>query len=137
MPNETPPVKEVMGPAMGPSGMPSMMMDKMLAAMPAAERVEFVPTMMERCLTIVFGQLDTAAKQRLARDIVDRMTHVAEQHLPTRRGSPAAPDKTTSSPTRPAKKSGSAAAAGPKRAGKKTTTPKVSSSRTMKRSPAK
>lgn len=72
-------MKKMMGNMMS-SAMPSMM-DKMFQAMPADQRVEFVTTMMPRCLTMVLDSLDQPGRERMARDVINSFTRLAEHYL--------------------------------------------------------
>lgn len=74
-------IRKMMGNMMG-SAMPAMM-DKMLSAMPPEQRVEFVNTMMPRCLGIVLDSLDQPGRERLARNVIDSFTRLAERYLAT------------------------------------------------------
>ena len=74
-------MRTMMGNIMG-SAMPPMM-DKMFSAMPPEQRVEFVTTMMPRCLEIVLNSLDQPGRERLARDMIDSFTRLAERYLTT------------------------------------------------------
>ena len=66
------------------SGMGSMMrpmMDKMISAMSPTERTTFVTTMMPQCLSMVLEGLDQPGRERLAREMIDSFTRLAEQYL--------------------------------------------------------
>ena len=72
-------MRQMMSNMMG-SAMPQMM-DKMFSAMPPEQRVEFVTTMMPRCLTMVLDSLDQPGRERLARDMIDSFARLAENYL--------------------------------------------------------
>lgn len=72
-------MRTMMGNAMG-SAMPQMM-DKMFSAMLPEQRVEFVTTMMPRCLAIVLDSLDQPGRERLAGDMIASFTRLAENYL--------------------------------------------------------
>ena len=84
-------MRKMMGNAMG-SAMPQMM-DKMFSAMPPEQRVEFVTTMMPRCMTIVLDSLDQPGRKRLARDMIESFARLAERYL-TPDDAPAEPEAT-------------------------------------------
>ncbi len=71
----------MMGNMMG-SAMPPMM-EKMFSAMPPEQRVEFVNTMMPRCLEIVLDSLDQPGRELLDRAMIDYFTRLAERYLAT------------------------------------------------------
>ncbi len=63
-------MEAVMTGMMKPEDLPRMMdkmMDRMFSAMSAEDRIQFVTTMMPKCLNTVLGQLTPEAKQELAR----------------------------------------------------------------------
>ena len=62
--------------------------------MPAEQRVEFVTTMMPRCLTMALDSLDQHGRERLARDTIDSFTRLAERYL-TSDAPPAGLDRAT------------------------------------------
>ena len=45
------------------------------------QRVEFVSTMMPRCLGMVLDSLDQPGRERLARDMIDSLARLAERVL--------------------------------------------------------
>ncbi len=74
-------MRKMMGNMMG-SAMPPMM-DKTFSTMPPEQRVEFANTMMPRCLELVLDSLDQPGRERLARDMIDSFTRLAERYLAT------------------------------------------------------
>ena len=73
-------MEAVMTGMMKPEDLPRMM-DRMLSAMSAEDRVQFVTTMMPKCLNTVLGQLSPEAKEKLAREMMDKMTSAFQVHL--------------------------------------------------------
>ncbi|MEX6430977.1 hypothetical protein, partial [Ferrimicrobium acidiphilum] len=72
-------MRKMMGNMMS-SAMPPMM-DKMFSAVAPEQRVEFVNTMMPRCLEIVLDSLDQPGRERLARDMIDSFSRLAERYV--------------------------------------------------------
>lgn len=70
---------KMMGSAMG-SAMPPMM-EKMFATMSSSEQAAFVTAMMPKCVSMVLDSLDQSGRERLAREMIDGFTRVAEQYL--------------------------------------------------------
>ena len=85
-------MRKMMGNAMG-SAMPTMM-DKMFSAMSPEQRVEFVTTMMPSCLTMVLESLDQSGRERLARNMINSFTRLAEHYL-TPDDAPSGPEATS------------------------------------------
>lgn len=82
------PMKEMMEKMMSamvkPEDMPQMMgtmMDRMFSKMSTEDRVAFVTTMMPRCLSLIFAEMDPAAKEKLAREMIGKMASILEGQI--------------------------------------------------------
>ena len=70
---------------MKPEDMPPMMnamMGKMFSGMSVEDRKEFVATMMPTCLKMMFAELDPGSREKLAREMLDKMVSVFKEQLP-------------------------------------------------------
>lgn len=79
------PMKEMMERMMSamvkPEDMPQMMgamMDRMFSQMSSEDRIAFVSTMMPKCLGLIFAEIDPAAKEKLAREMMGKMVSILE-----------------------------------------------------------
>ncbi len=61
--------------------MMSTMMDNMFSKMTTEDRMKFVSTMMPNCLNMIFDELDESSKQKLAREMLDKMTNIFANKL--------------------------------------------------------
>jgi hypothetical protein len=55
------------------------MMSKMFSGMSAEDRVQFCTTMMPRCLAKVFAGVSPEAKEKLKKEMANKMTSMFEQ----------------------------------------------------------
>ncbi|HEU4445508.1 MAG TPA: hypothetical protein VFR94_12625 [Nitrososphaeraceae archaeon] len=55
------------------------MMSKMFSAMKVEDRIEFCSTMMPKCLTKVFEGVSPEAKEKLKKEMTNKMTAMLEQ----------------------------------------------------------
>ncbi len=82
------PMKEMMEKMMSamvkPEDMPHMMgamMDRMFSQMTSEDRIAFVSTMMPKCLSLIFAEIDPAAKEKLAREMMGKMVSILEGQI--------------------------------------------------------
>ncbi len=64
--------------------MPQMMntmMDKMVSAMTVEDRIQFVTTMMPKCLNMIFAELSPEEKEKLAREMINNMVSIFKDQL--------------------------------------------------------
>jgi hypothetical protein len=54
-------------------GMMNAMMDRMFSGMTTDDRIRFMTTMMTQCLAVVMAQMTPEERQKLAREMVDRL----------------------------------------------------------------
>jgi hypothetical protein len=57
------------------------MMDRMFSQMSSEDRIAFVSTMMPKCLSLIFAEMDAAAKEKLAGEMIGKMTSILEGQL--------------------------------------------------------
>ena len=77
-------MEKMMSGMMKPEDMPQMMdtmMEKMLGQMSADDRMAFIGAMMPKCLNMIFSELDSDAKQNLAREMITTMMSIFEGQL--------------------------------------------------------
>lgn len=77
-------MEKMMSMMMKPEDMPemmNMMMDKMFSEMSGEDRIEFISTMMPKCLNLIFAELDADSKERVAREFMGRMSEKLEDQL--------------------------------------------------------
>jgi hypothetical protein len=55
------------------------MMSKMFSGMPVENRIQFCSTMMPKCLTMVFAGDSPEAKEKLKKEMINKMTSTLEQ----------------------------------------------------------
>ncbi len=66
--------------------MPQMMntmMDKMFSAMTVEDRIQFVTTMMPKCLNMIFAELSPEEKDKLAREMINKMLSIFQEQVST------------------------------------------------------
>ncbi len=59
--------------------MPEMMgtmMENMFSKMTTEDRMKFVSTMMPNCLNMIFAELNESSKQKLAKEMLNKMTDI-------------------------------------------------------------
>ncbi|MDF1611361.1 hypothetical protein [Stygiobacter electus] len=81
--------ERMMSGMMKPEDMPQMMdtmMDKMFLSMSAEDRIQFVTTMMPKCLNMIFSELDLTAREKLAREMINKMANIFEEQLGENKG---------------------------------------------------
>ncbi len=69
---------------MKPEDIPQMMntmMDKMFSSMTVEDRIQFVTTMMPKCLNMVFADISPEAKEKLAREMINKMMSIFKDQL--------------------------------------------------------
>ena len=79
-------MERIMTGVMKPEDMPQMMnamMDKMFSAMSAEERIQFVTMMIPKCLNMVFAELGPEEKEKLAREMTNKMISAFKEQLST------------------------------------------------------
>ncbi len=77
-------MEKMMSAMMKPEDMPgmmNMMLDKMFSQMSGEDRIQFISTMMPKCLDMIFAELDADAKERVAREFLGRMSRKLEDQL--------------------------------------------------------
>lgn len=77
-------MEKMMSMMMKPEDMPemmNMMMDKMFSEMSVEDRIQFISTMMPKCLNLIFAELDADSKERVAREFMSRMSEKLEDQL--------------------------------------------------------
>ena len=55
------------------------MMSKMFSGMTVEDRIQFCTTMMPKCLTMVFAGVSPEAKEKLKKEMTNKMTSILEQ----------------------------------------------------------
>lgn len=77
-------MKDMMGKMMSgmmkPEDMPEMM-DKMFSQMSIDDRIQFVSTMMPKCLGMILSEFDSEAKGKLEKEMTNKMMFVFGEHL--------------------------------------------------------
>jgi hypothetical protein len=58
-------------------------MDKMFSAMTVEDRIQFVTTMMPKCLNMVFAELSPEEKDKLAREMINKMMSIFQEQVST------------------------------------------------------
>ncbi|TAM79622.1 MAG: hypothetical protein EPN47_17625 [Acidobacteria bacterium] len=77
-------MEKVMDQMAKPEDMPDMMnamMEQMLRGMTADERIRFVTTMMPKCLGMIMAEMKPEDRQKLAREMVDRLVAVFQAQV--------------------------------------------------------
>ena len=67
-----------------PEDMPQMMnamMDNMFSQMTTEDRMEFVSTMMPKCLNMIFSELASDKKEKLAKEMITNMMSIFSEQL--------------------------------------------------------
>ena len=78
-------MEKMMTGVMGPKDMPPMMnamMEKMFSSMSVEDRKEFVTSMMPNCVKMMFAELNSSSKEKLAREILEKMIAVLKEQFP-------------------------------------------------------
>ncbi|NOX17486.1 MAG: hypothetical protein GXO87_04285 [Chlorobi bacterium] len=79
-------MEKMMSGMMKPEDMPKMMdsmMDNMFSKMSAEDRIQFVSEMTPKCINTIFSEIDSDAKQNLAREMLGKMASIFEEQLKT------------------------------------------------------
>ena len=77
-------MEKMMSGMMKPEDMPEMMnsmMDNMFSQMTAKDRIEFISTMMPRCLNMIFSELNPEEKTNLAREMAEKMMSIFKENI--------------------------------------------------------
>ncbi len=77
-------MEKMMSGMMKPEDMPKMMdsmMNNMFSQMSSEDRIQFVSTMMPKCLGMIFSELDSVAKEKLAKEMVNNMMAIFKEQL--------------------------------------------------------
>ncbi|RIV20851.1 hypothetical protein D2Q93_11315 [Alicyclobacillaceae bacterium I2511] len=75
-------MEKVMSGMMKPEDMPKMMdsmMSHMFESMSVEDRIEFVTTMMPKCLNILLSEVDGESRIRLAKGMLDNLAGVRQE----------------------------------------------------------
>ena len=56
-------------------------MDNMFSDMSQEDRIQFALTMMPKCLNMIFSELEPDAKERLAKEMTNKMIAIFEEQL--------------------------------------------------------
>ena len=78
-------MEKMMAGMMKPEDMPPMMnamMGKMFSGMSSEDRKQFIATIMPTCLRMMFAELDSSSREKLAREMLDKMIAVFKEQLP-------------------------------------------------------
>ena len=49
--------------------------------MSSEDRIQFVSTMMPKCLNMIFSELDSSAKEKLAKEMINKMMSIFGEQL--------------------------------------------------------
>ena len=77
-------MEKVMSGMMKPEDMPKMMnsmMSHVFESMSVEDRIEFMTTMMPRCLNMLFSEMDSESRARLAKGMLDNLAGVLKDQL--------------------------------------------------------
>jgi hypothetical protein len=77
-------MERMMSAMVKPEDTPQMMgamMDRMFSQMSSEDRIAFVSTMMPKCLSLIFAEMAPAAKEKLAGEMIGKMTSILEWQL--------------------------------------------------------
>jgi Mg/Co/Ni transporter MgtE len=72
-------MQKMMSGMIKPEDMPEMMgamMENMFSKMTTEDRMKFVSTMTPNCLNMIFAELDESSKQKLAKEMLNKMTDI-------------------------------------------------------------
>lgn len=77
-------IEKMMSGMVKPEDMPQMMdsmMSHVFESMTTEDRIQFITTMMPKCMNMLFSEMDKDAKERLAKGMLDNLAGVLKGQL--------------------------------------------------------